>query len=33
VPPWFDAEELRAEAAAAFDGPVTVVVADGEYEV
>lgn len=33
VPPWFDAEELRAEAKAAFDGPVDVVVADGEYEV
>lgn len=33
VPPWFDADELRAEAAAAFDGPVAVVVPDGAYEI
>lgn len=33
VPPWFDAGPLRDEAAAAFDGPVEVVVADGSYEV
>jgi ribonuclease BN (tRNA processing enzyme) len=33
VPPWFDAEELRAEAKAAFDGDVTVVVADAAYEI
>lgn len=33
VPPWFDAEELRAEAQAAFDGDVTVVAADGAYEI
>jgi ribonuclease BN (tRNA processing enzyme) len=33
VPPWFDAEDLRAEAKEHFDGPVEVVVADGTYEV
>jgi ribonuclease BN (tRNA processing enzyme) len=33
VPPWFDAEPLRAAAAAAFGGPVEVVVADGAYDV
>lgn len=33
VPPWFDAEELRAEAKAAFDGEVTVAVADAGYEI
>ena len=33
VPPWFDAEELRAEAKAAFDGDVTVVAADAAYEI
>ena len=33
VPPWFDAEEIRAEAAEAFDGPVEVVTADGSYGV
>jgi ribonuclease BN (tRNA processing enzyme) len=33
VPPWFDADELRTEAEAAFDGDVTVVAADAEYEI
>ncbi len=33
VPPWFAADEIRAEAEAAFDGPVDVVVADGTYEI
>jgi ribonuclease BN (tRNA processing enzyme) len=33
VPPWFDAADLLAEARAAFDGPVEVVVPDGRYEV
>lgn len=33
VPPWFDGEELRAEAKAAFDGEVTVVAADAAYEI
>lgn len=33
VAPWSDPEELRAEAEAAFAGPVDVVVADGRYEV
>ena len=33
VPPWFDAADLLAEARAAFDGPVEVVVADGRYAV
>lgn len=33
VPPWYDAGQMRAEAVAAFDGPVEVVVADRSYEV
>ena len=31
--PWVDAEEILAEAAAEFDGPVEVVEAAREYEV
>jgi ribonuclease BN (tRNA processing enzyme) len=33
VPVWTDAEEMLAEAKAAFDGPVELVRADGEYAV
>src|SRR5690606_21128142 len=33
VPAWYDGEELLAEATAAFDGPVELVVPDGAYEV
>ncbi|MDN5933950.1 MAG: MBL fold metallo-hydrolase [Pseudonocardia sp.] len=33
VPPWFDAEELRAEATAVFGGDVTVVAADAAYQI
>lgn len=33
VPAWYDAQEILAEAAAAFDGPVELVVPDGEYPV
>lgn len=33
VPPWFDGEQLAAEAKAVFDGPVEQVVPDGIYEI
>lgn len=33
VPPWFDGQELLAEAKAAYDGPVELVVPDGVYEI
>lgn len=33
VPPWFAGEQIRAEAEAAFDGPVDLVAADGIYGI
>lgn len=33
VPAWYDAAEILAEAEAAFDGPVELVVPDGGYEI
>jgi ribonuclease BN (tRNA processing enzyme) len=33
VPPWFDGEELRTEAKAAYDGEVDRVTADAVYEI
>lgn len=33
VPVWFSADEIAAEARAAFDGPVEVVVPDGRYDL
>lgn len=33
VPAWFDGADLLAEAKAAFDGPVELVVPDATYEV
>ena len=33
VPSWFDAEEIRAKAAAAFDGPVELVAPGATYTV
>jgi len=32
IPPWFDAEELRAEAKSAYPGDVDVVKADAQYD-
>jgi ribonuclease BN (tRNA processing enzyme) len=33
VASWFDADEVLAEAKAAFDGPVELVAPDRAYEV
>jgi ribonuclease BN (tRNA processing enzyme) len=33
VPAWFDPQELRTEAQAAFDGPVDVVQSDAAYDI
>lgn len=33
VPPWFDGEQMLAEARAVFAGPVELVVPDGAYQV
>lgn len=33
VPAWFDPQELRTEAKAAFDGPVDVVQSDAAYDI
>ena len=33
VPPWFDGEELLAEATQAFSGPAELVAPDGVYEI
>ncbi|MGH3914224.1 MAG: MBL fold metallo-hydrolase [Pseudonocardiaceae bacterium] len=33
VPPWTDAEQMRAEAGAVFNGPVELVRAGADYEI
>ena len=33
VPPWFDGEDLLAEARAQYDGPVELVRPDAHYTI